>query len=149
HCHPRVITRRIRVHGHWRAIRAVVLPHEVLLRAKRVRPGAGTTVRGWLGTTDGNALGGRSVRILTAPDNGTRQFSQVAVVTTAANGTWSARIPPGPSRLVVAAYDGAATVEPALSGAAHLVVPASISLRIRPKTTHWGGHIRISGRLRG
>jgi hypothetical protein len=149
HCHPRVIRRRIRVHGHWRAIRAVVLPHEVLLRTKRVRPGAATTVSGWLGTTDGNALGGQPVRLLTAPDDGVPQFSQVAVATTAANGSWRARIPAGPSRLVVAAYDGGTSVEPALSTAAHLVVPASISLRIAPRSTHWGGRIRIAGRLRG
>jgi hypothetical protein len=51
--------------------------------------------------------------------------------------------------LVVAAYDGATSVEPALSTAAHLVVPASVSLRIAPRSTHWGGRIRIAGRLRG
>ena len=28
--------------------------------------------------------------VLTAPDNGTGQFTQAAVVTTAANGTWTA-----------------------------------------------------------
>ena len=149
HCHPRVIRRRIRVHGHWRAVRAVVLPHEVLVRTKRVRPAAAATVSGWLGTTDGNALGGQPVRVLTAPDNGSRQFSQVAVATTAANGSWSARIPAGPSRVVVAAYGGGTSVEPALSTAANLVVPASLSLQITPRKTHWGGRIRITGRLRG
>jgi hypothetical protein len=149
HCHPRVIRRRIRIHGHWRAVRAVVLPHEVLLRTRHVAYGAGATVSGWIGTTDGNALGGQTVRILAAPDDGSHQFSQVAAVTTAANGGWSARIPPGPSRLVVAAYGGTSTVEPALSDPAHLVVPASVSLAVRPSLAHWGGHIRISGRLRG
>jgi hypothetical protein len=149
HCHPRVIRRRVKVHGHWRAIRAVVLPHEVLLRTKRVRAGASATVSGWLGTTDGNALGGQPVRVLTAPDNGLRQFSQLAVATTAENGGWTARIPPGPSRLVVAAYDGGVSVEPALSTVAQLVVPAAVSIRIRPRTTHWGGRIRITGHLGG
>jgi hypothetical protein len=149
HCHPRVIRHRIRVHGHWRAVRAVVLPHEVLLRVKRVRPGAGTIVGGWLGTTDGNALGGQTVQVLTAPDDGTHQFSQVAVATTTANGSWTAGIPPGPSRLVVAAYGGGPTVEPALSSAARVVVPASVAFRIRPRKTHWGGTILIAGRLRG
>jgi hypothetical protein len=130
-------------------VKSVVLPHEVLLRTRRIRQGASTRVIGWLGTVDGNALGGQAVRVLTAPDNGTRRFSQVAVATTAANGTWTARIPPGPSRLIAAAYDGGPTVEPALSSTARVIVPASVSLRIRPTTTHWGGRIRIAGRLGG
>ncbi len=149
HCHPRVVSRRIRIHGHWRAVKAVVLPHEVLLSKKRVRPGAWSTVDGWLGTTNGNALGGQRVRILAAPDNGSTQFRQVGVATTAANGSWSAHIPPGPSRLVVAAYAGGATVEPTLSTSAQVIVPASVTLRIAPRSTHWGGRIAISGRLRG
>ena len=89
------------------------------------------------------------MRILTAPADGTNRFSQVAVATTATNGSWSAHIPPGPSRLVVAAYGGGPTVEPTLSTAARLIVPASVSLRITPSRAHWGGRIRISGRLRG
>jgi hypothetical protein len=130
-------------------VRAVVLPHDVLLRTKRAQPGAGSIVDGWLGTTNGNALGGQLVRILAAPDNGSTQFSQVAVATTAANGGWSAHIPPGPSRLVVAAYAGGPTVEPTLSTSALVIVPASVTLRVTPRRTHWGGRIAISGRLRG
>jgi hypothetical protein len=149
HCHPRIVRRRVRVNGHWRAERAVVLPHAVLRTTRRVRRGAATTVGGWLGTTDGNALGGQTVQVLTAPNNGSRQFTQVAVVTSAANGTWSARVPPGPSRLVVAAYGGGSTVEPALSTPARLVVPASVALGVRPRATRWGGRIAISGRLKG
>jgi hypothetical protein len=149
HCHPRVVRRRVRIHGHWRAVRAVVLPHAVLRRTERVRAGSAAMVSGWLGTTEGNALGGQPVRVLTAPDNGTKAFSQVAVATTSANGVWTARIPAGPSRLVVAAYGGAQTVEPDLSSAARVVVPATVSLRIRPRSTHWGGRIAIAGHLRG
>jgi hypothetical protein len=149
HCHPRIVRRRVRVHGHWRAERAVVLPHAVLRSTRRLRPGAATTVSGWLGTTDGNALGGQTVQVLTAPNNGSRQFTQVAAVTTAADGSWSARVPPGPSRLVVAAYGGANTVEPALSAPARVIAPASIALHVRPGATHWGGRIAINGRLKG
>jgi hypothetical protein len=149
HCHPRIVRRRMRVHGHWRAVRAVVLPHAVLRSTTRLRPGAGTTVSGWLGTTDGNALGGQTVQVLTAPDNGSQQFTPVALATTAADGSWSARIPPGPSRLVTAAYGGATTTEPAQSAPARVIVPASVSLRVRPGATRWGGRITISGRLRG
>jgi hypothetical protein len=149
HCHPRVITRRVRVHGHWRAVKAVVLPHEVLVRTEHARHNSGASVSGWLGTTDGNALRSQPVVILAAPDDGTGQLTQVATATTAANGTWRARIPPGPSRLIEAEYPGDATVEPSTSTSVHLIVPASVSLRLRPRRTHWGGRIRISGRLHG
>jgi hypothetical protein len=149
HCHPRVIRRRIRVHGKWRAVKAIVLPHEVLVSNERVRHGSAATVSGWLGTTDGNALGDQAVGILTIPTNGTSQIRQIETVTTAPNGTWTARIPPGPSRLVEAGYAGGPTVEPTTSSSAHLIVPASVSLRLHPRKTHWGGRIRIRGRLQG
>ena len=149
HCQARVITRRVRVRGHWRAVKAVVLPHEVLVQHERIRPGGEASVSGWLGTIDGNALGGQPVMILAAPDNGTGQLTQVAAATTAANGAWTARIPPGPSRLIEAEYPGDATVEPATSSSAHLTVPASVSLGLHPRRTHWGGRIRISGQLHG
>jgi hypothetical protein len=149
HCHARIVRRRVRVHGHWRAVNAVVLPHSVALSSIRVRRGAGAAVSGWLGTTNGNALAGQSVQVLTAPDNGSQQFTQVAAATTGADGSWTAHLPPGPSRLVVAQYGGTGTVEPATSTAARVVVPASVSLRIRPHHAHWGGRITIGGRLKG
>ncbi len=149
HCHPRIVRRRVRVHGRWRAERAVVLPRAVLRSSTRLRPGTGATVSGWLGTTDGNALGGQTVQVLTAPDNGSQHFTQVALVTTAADGSWSAWIPPGPSRLVAAAYGGATMSEPAVSAPARVIVPASVALRVRPGATHWGGQITITGSLKG
>ena len=149
HCHPRIVRRRVRIHGRWRAINEVVLPHAVSLSTIHVRPGAGAVVSGWLGTTDGNALGGEPVQVLTAPDNGAHEWSQAAAATTAANGTWSAHLPPGPSRLVMATFNGTSTVEAANSTAAHIVVPATVTLQVRPANAHWGGSIRISGRVKG
>jgi hypothetical protein len=149
HCHPLIVRRRVRVRGHWRAVRAVVLPHAVLGSSRRLSQGAGTTVSGWLGTAEGNALGGQTIQVLTAPDNGSQQFSQVATVTTAANGSWTARVPPGPSRLVVASYGGGTTIEPAWSTPARVIVPASVALHVKPAATHWGGRITISGKLKG
>lgn len=148
-CHPRVIRRRVRVDGHWRTVREVVLPRAVLRSTRRVRPGLSATVSGWLGTAGGNALANQPVQILAAPDNGSQQFTQAAATTTAANGSWTARLPAGPSRLVVASYGGGTAVEPATSTPARVVVPASVRLRVRPAITHWGGHIMISGRLAG
>jgi hypothetical protein len=148
-CHPRVIRRRVRVDGHWRIVRDVVLPRAVLRSTERVRPGLSSAVSGWLGTASGNALANQTVQILTAPDNGSQQFTQAAVATTAANGSWTARLPAGPSRLVVASYGGGTAVEPATSARARLVVPASVKLHVHPAITHWGGRIMISGQLAG
>ncbi len=149
HCHPRIVRRRVRVHGRWETERVVLLPHTVRELTKRVPYGAATTISGWLGTAEGNALAGQRVRILTAPDNGHRRFTQAAVAITASDGSWTAGLPAGPSRLVEAVYDGAPTVEPSQSQPAHIVVPSSLSMVIRPQSTHWGGRITISGRLRG
>ena len=105
---------------------------------------------GWLGMPDGTALGGQVVRVLTAPDNGLGHFTQAAVATTAANGSWSARLPAGPSRLVEAYYAGAATLEPSVSAQVHEVVPAKVKLlSIFPPRVAWAGTVRIVGQLVG
>ena len=161
-CHPRVVRRRVTVwvtvrrHGknvrvrRRKLVRVVLTPRLVGSTTRRVRFGHGTTVSGWLGTGDGTALGGEVVRVLTASDNGLGQFSQAAVVTTAANGGWSAALPPGPSRLVEAIYDGGPTTEASQSAQVHLVVPAKVKLlSVSPRRVAWGGTVRITGQLLG
>ena len=148
HCHPRYVTVRVRIGGQWRTVRVPLLPHTARASTKRVPFGASTTVSGWLGTDQGVALGHQPVRILTAPDNGQQAFRQVAAATTAANGSWTVRLPAGPSRIVDAVYDGSQTVEPS-SGQARVSTPASLSLDVQPRHTHWGGRIVLSGRLAG
>jgi hypothetical protein len=158
-CHPRVVRVRVRVkvkgHWRWRTERHVRLPHTIQLSTRRARYGATAKVVGWLGTTDGVALAGQTIRVLTAPNNGLNAFTQGAVATTAQNGVWHATLHAGPSRLVEAVYDGGSTVEPASSGQVRLVVPAVVKLTIRPRRTHWwrsprsSGTIRISGRVLG
>jgi len=90
------------------------------------------------------------VRVLTAPDNSAEQFSQAAVVTTAADGTWIATLPPGPSRIVEAVYDGDPTTESASSGQVRVIVPAKAKLLgVSPRRVAWGGTVRITGQLMG
>ncbi len=149
HCHPRIVKRRVRVRGHWKTERVVVLPHRVRDRSKRVRFGSATSISGWLGTTQGAALAHQRVRIFTAPTNDKRRFRLASVVRTGADGSWSARLRPGPSRLVHAVFGGAATVEPSTSDTAHLTVPASLTMSAAPRQTQWGSTIRIVGRVRG
>jgi hypothetical protein len=149
HCHPRVVSRRVLVHGRWRVRRVVLLPHTVRVSTQYVAHGAPAAVSGWLGTAGGNALPGQRVTVLTAPDTGHGTFAAAATATTGPDGSWTASLPPGPSRLVRAVYAGAGTIEPAVSTDARIVVPASVTLAISPHRTHWGRTIRIRGRLHG
>jgi hypothetical protein len=161
-CHPRIVRRRITVwktvirHGkkvrveRHKSVRVVLLPHVVMHTSKWVGHGKRTVVSGWLGMPDGTALGGQVVQVLTAPDNGLGQFSQAAVATTAANGSWSARLSAGPSRLVEASYGGASVLEPSVSAQVHVVVPAKVKLlRVSPSRVAWSGTVRITGQLLG
>jgi hypothetical protein len=148
-CHPRIVRRRIRVDGQWYVERIVVLPHTVRRTSRRVRFGASTTVSGWVGTSQGEALGGQTVQILAADDDGLRRFSPVGVATTASDGSWTTSLPAGPSRILRAEYPGSATVEPSTSPLAHVIVPASLRLAVKPRATHWGRTIAIAGQLRG
>ena len=148
-CHLHIVRRRIRVHRGWRIVRVPVAPHVVTKMSRRIRFGARTTISGWLGTATGTALGGQTVRIMTAANNGLQHFRQIATASTAANGAWTAKLPAGPSRLIEAVYGGTSTTEPALSSYARLVVPASVKLRIRPSHVQWGHTVTITGRLRG
>jgi hypothetical protein len=161
-CHARTVRRRrtvwITVHRHGKpvrvkrrkTVRVIVAPHAVLKTHRRVGHGRATTVSGWLGTYTGVALGGQTVEVLSAPDNGQQAFTPVALATTAANGSWSARLPAGPSRLVEAAYGGGPDVEPSLSGVVREIVPARVELlSVSPRRVAWGGTVRLVGQLKG
>ena len=161
-CHARIVRRRITVwktvtrHGkkvrvkRHKTIKVVELPHVVMHTSKQVGHGKRTVVSGWLGMPDGTALGGQVVNVLTAPDDGLGHFTVAAVASTAANGTWSARLPAGPSRLVEASYAGAPTFEPSISAQVHVIVPAKVKLlSVSPRRVAWGGTVRITGQLVG
>jgi hypothetical protein len=126
-----------------------VPPQAVSSSTKQVSYGKSTTVSGILATTDGTALAGRTVQILAAPNNELGQWSQVAVVTTGGDGTWSATLPPGPSRLVEAAYAGDTTTLPSTSNTVTMVVPARIKITITPHQLPWNGVLTLHGHLVG
>ncbi len=86
---------------------------------------------------------------MSAPANGSGKYEQVAAARTGRDGVWTANLPAGPSRIVMAIYNGSGKNEPSISRSVHVVVPASLSLRIQPRTVHWGGTIQMSGRVRG
>jgi hypothetical protein len=149
HCHPRLVRQRRRVHGRWEVIRVPVFPHLVQRSVERVGFGKRTAVSGWLGMADGTALAGQTVRILTTPDDGSGRFAPTVSATTAADGTWTAKLPAGPSRLVEAVYGGSATTEPVGSADVRIAVPARLRIRVAPVHVRWGTRIVISGRLQG
>lgn len=94
--------------------------------------GARARINGWLGTPQGLAFDGQTVRILTALNNGRNEFRQVGTAITGPDGRWSARLPAGPSRMVEAVFYGSAAVGPS-TGRAKLLVAA----RRTPRTvTH-------------
>jgi hypothetical protein len=161
-CHVRTARRRVTVwvtarrHGHkvrvrrHKIVRVALVPHTVTKRTRTVRHGQATTVNGWVGTATGVALAGQTVDIYTAADNARNNYHLATTATTAANGTWSARIGRGPSRLIRAYYPGPAQFQAAESAPVTLLVPAKIRLlRITPSKVAWGGTVRITGRLEG
>jgi hypothetical protein len=111
--------------------------------------GQPVTVHGLYTTGQGAPLAGQPVHILAAPNNGLAPFSQVATVTTAADGSWTATLPPGPSRLIRAVTDGSATILPS-SGQVTTIVPAKIRLlKVWPRHVAWGGTVHLVGQLLG
>ena len=161
-CHPRTVLKRrlvsVKVRRHGRIarvkrvklVRVVLLPHVVGQLTRRVGHGKTTTVSGWLGTYNGVALGGQTVEVLTAPDDGQDAFTPTTTATTASNGSWTATLPAGPSRLVEAEYAGGGDAQGSVSGTVTEIVPAKVELlKITPRRVPWGGTIRIVGRLRG
>jgi hypothetical protein len=148
-CKPRIVHRRVRVRGHWYTESFVVLPHKVKRTVVRASFGSRVTVNGWLGTTGGNAVAKQRVTVMAARDAPRARFTEVGVTMTRRDGSWTAVLPPGPSRKVKVVYAGSSTVEPATSPAARVIVPASVKLALSTRSTHWGDTVEISGRLRG
>jgi hypothetical protein len=142
--------RRVRVGNHTRIERVLVCHTVTRTRSlARVPYGHGARISGWVSILDGPAIGHVPVAIMTAPDNGSYAWRRAAVVTTAADGTFTAMLRPGPSRLVEAVYSGGPVTEPATSRVARLIVPANIRLTDVPTHVPWGGAGLIQGRVLG
>jgi hypothetical protein len=161
-CHVRTQRRRVAIwitvrrHGHkvrireHKLVRVVLRPHRVISTRKFVRHGHGTTVSGWLGTAAGVALGGQTVNVLTAPQDGRSGFSLAATVMSGADGGWTARIPAGPSRLITATFGGGPTTQASFAAPVQMLVPAKVKLlRVSPRQVAWGGTVRLTGQLAG
>ena len=169
----RTVFVRVKRNGHYKRIKVVKYVEQCTTkrvrtgprrgRAKRIcRPpkvrtttslnvpyGKSVTVHGLYTTGTGSPLPGQPVEIFAAPNNNTNAFGQVATATTAANGSWSATIPPGPSRIIRAVTNGTPTILPS-SGQVTTVVPAKVRLvRVWPRRVAWGGTVHLVGQLLG
>jgi len=141
-----------RAHAGWRhrrAKRTCTAPKSGPTKTLHVPYGRPVTVNGLYTTAQGVPLGGQPVHILAAPNNGLAPFNQIAVVTTSADGTWMARLPAGPSRIIQAVTDGTATLLPS-SGQVTTIVPAKVRLlKVWPRHVGWGGTVHLVGQLLG
>ena len=145
----RCTRKRVKTRRHRSRIRKTCKkPHVKLVQRKRVAYGKSSTVHGLVTYSDGVPVAGVPVEILTAPANGTNSFALAATRTTDASGQWTASLPPGPSRIVEAAYGGSATTLPA-AGQAAVLVPARVKIKITPRIVPWGSVIRITGQVVG
>jgi hypothetical protein len=143
-------TKRVRTGRHtWTLERTCAPPHVRLTSTLRVPYGHAVTIHGLYMTGEGVALPGQAVQILAAPKNGLGAFTQIATATTAQDGSWTATLPPGPSRIVRAVTDGTATILPS-SGQATVIVPAKVRLiKVWPRHVAWGGTVHLVGQLFG
>jgi hypothetical protein len=143
--------RWVHVHVRGRTHREHVLACHVTVPDRRVAHvsfGHRVTVSGWL-AAQGIALSHVRVRILTATDNGHYRWRTAAVVQTSADGRWTARLRPGPSRLIQAVYAGGPTTLAASSRRARALVQARITLAPVRTDVPWGGVLVIRGRVLG
>jgi hypothetical protein len=142
--------RSVRIRPHRRRLQwRCTTPRPRLTTRLKVPYGHGVTVYGRFTTANGLPLSGQSIDISAAVDNHTDAFHEVTTATTAVDGSWTARLPPGPSRVIRAATDGTATILPA-SGQVRAVVPAHIKLlRVWPRHVRWSGTVHLVGQLLG
>ena len=111
--------------------------------------GHSVTLHGLYTTAAGVPAGRRARQVVAAPNNGSTAFGQVAAVATGPDGSWTATIPPGPSRIIRAVTEGNATILPS-SGQVTTIVPAEVRLlRVRPRRIAWGGTVHLIGQLLG
>jgi len=106
-------------------------------------------LHGLLMSSAGLPIAGQPVAISSAPDNDSNAFTQAAVVTTGPDGSWTATLAPGPSRIIEASYAGSPTILPA-TGSTTVITPAKIVLmKVTPDRTPWGRTVTIRGRVVG
>jgi len=150
HCSRRRLRVRGRGRRRGRLMKVSCLPIRTPVKTDdRVAFGKPVVVHGLLTKASGEPIAGAPVAVLSAPDDGLSQYSPVVTAITDSAGMWSAKLPPGPSRLIAAVYSGSQTIQPSESWG-RIIVPARIEvLRVWPRHVRWGGRVHIEARLLG
>lgn len=144
----RCITRKAK--GHRRRAKATChMLHPRAKKQERITFGKRIVLHGLLMTGQGTPISGAPVAILAAPDNGLARYTEIASASTDSGGSWTVTLPPGPSRLLTAAYAGSPTIQPSRASS-KLVVPAAVRvLKVWPSHVGWGDKVHIKARLLG
>lgn len=155
--HEQCEHKRVWISPHqWREEHLCHPPQVVLTTSLNVGYGQRAVIHGLLTTSLGVPIPNAPVRLLAGPHDEVGQLRQVASVTTAADGSWQAILPPGPSQVVQGAYDGSSATGPS-AGTVLTSVPAKVEiLGIYPRHVPWGtkpndphATVHISGQLNG
>jgi hypothetical protein len=117
-------------------------------REGRDRYGARARVGGRLTSMWGSPLAGRAVEVVETFGAGAAIARRTTTVLTAGDGSFEARLAPGPSRTVEARFAGDRVLTRAVGGAVRLTFPAVVRFRASRRTAVVGGApIRFSGRI--
>ncbi|MFZ2112985.1 MAG: hypothetical protein WAU77_04555 [Solirubrobacteraceae bacterium] len=113
--------------------------------------GRAQSVSGRLTTPAAAPIGGAVIEVFDTPAYERAPTRALGTARTAANGAFSFRVPAStPSARLTFAYSAQlGAPAPAVTASLRLTVPASLSLRIAPRTTSQDGRIVFSGTLRG
>jgi hypothetical protein len=116
--------------------------------SRRVGFGSTPTVKGTLVDETGRPIAGATVAILARPRQAGAQPAQAATATTAADGTFTTKLPSGPSRTFTFAYTAFSTdTRPAATATLKTTVRGQVSASIAPRSVRPGGRITLSGRI--
>jgi hypothetical protein len=115
---------------------------------RSVRPGHGVTVGGRLSAGSSRALAGMPVEIIESFARGAAIGSRTTTVTTSGDGSFIARLSPGPGRGIEARFAGSRVLGRVASRPLELRVPSAVGLRASGRTAIVGGApILFSGRV--
>lgn len=136
----RLVWQRCRRRGERRRCRhQEIKAYESRPTRRAVPYGRGIPYSGRLTTVAGGELGGLPVAIVESFGSGARPARRSTVVQTAADGSFTTRLAPGPSRGVEAVFAGTRTLTRAEGGAVELGVQAGVRLRPSATTARIGG----------
>jgi hypothetical protein len=113
--------------------------------------GHAQTAVGQLTAPSGAPIGGATVQVLSTPSREGARTVTLAPVRTASDGSFRVRLPAStPSSRITFAYSASSSsAVPSVTAALTLTVPASLALRVTPRTSRAGGTILFSGTLHG